>query len=154
MAGLDPEYIVDMVIAQIEGNIPSLLEAIMEEHKDDIELEDIAKYCITDLGTVPKLPVMFVLCTSAEILAEMPSYTQAAYNLTLAVMVKDPNEERLKRKLYRYMQALQACIKVFPSLGWNLTVRGIEYSALYPEQQYISDARLLCRMVVHETVLA
>ena len=137
------EPVINNIKSYLETNLGTTLD-LLDAHYDDFALDDIQAYYVAELQAVPAMPSMFILGEDTTVLAEGPGHADSDHRITIACIAADADSEILRRKLYRYMDALLVCLRgTRLEHGWVLNFESIIYSPLYTaEGGYLADARL------------
>lgn len=145
-----PEALADAVNAYLLANMPAKLDALDTTYPDAIVLDDPVSYYIGEksLLEVPGYPAIFTLVPDMNIELFKTDYIDARYQAVIGVMIMDADTEILKRRLYRYVQAiieLLIAAQANSAIGWFVGQGEFRanFSPIYAgDEVFISDAQI------------
>ncbi len=131
----------------LETNMAAKLDALDTEYADGIALTDIVAYYLAETLAVPDMPAIYVLGDRTEIESESPGHIKAAHYITVAVLVTDPVNETLRKRLYRHIRAIIELLREARSdaafVAKAIVFDSCEFSPMYGRSgTFLQDARV------------
>lgn len=141
------EGAINAVKNYLDENMAAKLDELDTEYDDGITLADIEAYYLAETLAVPKMPAIYVLGDRTEVEAEGPGYMKVAHYMSIAVLVTDPVNETLRKRLYRHIRAI---IELLRDARSDSTLEGkaivfdlCEFSPMYGRAgTFLQDARV------------
>lgn len=109
------ESTVDMILAQIKGNIGTYLAEVRADRSGPgmgaVTTEDPVAYFIYEGAIGYKTPAIFVIADSVDYHKERgQNHINATINMFVSVVVEDRLAHLITTKLYRYQDAVHKCL--------------------------------------------
>ena len=128
----DNEAAVEEIRTLLENQLPAELDAIETEKSDGITLNDPVDYFFGERQTVNETPVVHVVPGSGS-LQQSTRFMENDLSVSIFVTIKDNRPENLKKKIMRYVKAVQKVLEKSEgsatSLGFDFgRGAGINYS--------------------------
>lgn len=137
-------------------NMSAKLDVLDAEYDDGVTLEDIANYYIAETLAIPAMPAIYVLGNRSEIPVDGPTHIKGSHHITVAVLATDPNNENLRKRLYRYVRAILELMRearddtTFENAG--IVFDSCEFSPMYGRGgTFLQDARVELHLAKIET---
>lgn len=146
---------VNAVKDYLETNMGAKLDDLDTEY-GDITLADIVAYYLAETLAVPGMPAIYVLGDRTEIEVDGPTHIKGAHYISVAVLVTDPDNETLRKRLYRYVRAIIELMRearndaTFENAG--IVFDSCEFSPMYGRAgTFLQDARVELHLTKIET---
>lgn len=111
------EYAVDLVSTYLQENLPDYIATVNAQHAGDdrgilIEMPGEESWGVAEFNwrTLPPTPCVALLGEETTIFQDSANYLTTRHPMNLIVVDMDADQNVLRRKMYRHVQALQACL--------------------------------------------
>ena len=141
----------------LQAHLSAKITAINTQYSDDIILTDIADWYTTpqQLKGIPNFPIIIILAGHTDVFQFQETWTDSGIEVTIGVIVMDPNNADLSQRAYRYTLAIWLCLvdAYFSSgLSWRLFGNpSIDHSPIYSNgSSFLADGRVNASFRKHE----